>query len=338
MRTPCARVMQLVRLGLALAVPALAAEPGKASTAEERTLDAGRTAETEASIVGKLSGIGATLVETNGWIAVAQAQPETPAARAGLAPGTVIVAINGISTKGMQLADAVKLVRGPAGTSVALDLRSATGETTHREIVRETMVLNKPQVSLLPNSIGSIQLRGFNDQTPSAVREALSSLQAQGAKALILDLRGSQSGSLTAIQKVAELFLQPGQTLWLFEDQEGNRNATKAAAAAAFALPMVAFIDGTTLGGELVAAALKRNQRAVLIGQRTTGTTKAKKMIGNPDGSSRLIVLGTFLISPKEPISGAGVEPDVALDPGASADDFMRAAKTALNKPRAARP
>ncbi len=323
---------------LALSSAAIADEPPAAAASTEvkespaDRLTAEQTADREQSIRGSLSGIGAKLGEQNGWIVIEKTLPDGPAQRAEIADGSRIVAINDVKTNGLGVADAVKLIVGPEGTKVTLKIRPPRGRLQTIELVREKIVIGRPRHRMIDDQIGLIQLTVFNQETPAGVREAVSALQQEGAKGLILDLRGSPGGLLPAVANVADLFLPRGRPMWIFEDAEGNRQVKKSTIRQQFALPMVVLVDGETHAGELLAAALQRNERAVLVGRKTPGASISRELLKSDDGSSQLVVRGTFLQTPSKPISGVGVQPDVEVADGQTPDDVLQTAIAELRK------
>ncbi len=322
--------MILVLACIAAILPRLAqAQPGPG----EVDLKAAETQQREEAMKGVIAGIGAELTQTNGLLLLKAALPGGPVARSGLPPGTAILRINGISTADMSLDDAVKLMRGAPGTRVTLDLRTPSGGTRRVEMVREQIVIGKPEATLCAPSIGLVRLSVFNDATAPAVQAAVKELNAKGAKALVLDLRGAGGGSVAAIQQVTSLFLPPGAPLWLQEQKTGERALAKASPPAnAITLPVAVLVDGRTEAAELLAAAIKRNKRGTLIGQKTSGSSSAKAMVKKPDGTSTLVPTGGFLMSATEPISGIGVAPDKDLAVGVDPEEFIRTAVAELRK------
>ncbi len=314
-------------------LPLVALAQNEENANEEEKLDAAQTAEMEEFAKGVFGGIGAALEIKDEMFVVKEALEGTPSARAGLSAGTVILAINDIPTKGMKLADVVRLIRGPVGTNVKLDIRDPSGEEKEIEITRENIEFAKPIATMPKPSMGMVRLTVINFETPKSLVKAVRNLQDQGAKGLLLDLRASPGGRLDAIKQVAELFLPKDAGLWLYEDKEGQRKLEKAAPSAErITLPLVVLIDKETVGTELLAAAIKRNKRGVLVGQRTSGKTASKRKIVNPDGTSTLVKNATFLMYPNKPISDVGVEPDVDLGPNVSSEEVLNAAIGELDK------
>ncbi len=302
-----------------------------AAPADEK-LDAAQTAQREEAVRGEFGGIGLQLKESNGQVIVSGAMPGTPAERAGIEADSTLLAVNGLSTQGMKIDDAVKLLRGPAGTTVSLRLRTAKGAVKTVELVREQIVVGKPAPRLLEGSIGLVTMSGFTQATPNTLQEVVKELQDQGAKALIVDLRGNQGGPLDAIDAAAGLFLRQGDGLWFMENKEGSRQLRKAPRSGPITMPVAVLVDNDSRGGELLAAALKRNRRAVVIGHHTSGKTAGRSLVKNPDGSSTLTETTKFLITPTEPITGRGLEPDKSLAPNAGPEEFIQAAVSELQK------
>lgn len=324
---PCARLLATC---LVFCLPRVC-RAADAQPAAGQGLTPAQTAEKGVAIQGSFGGVGAALKDGEGCVQISGVTPESPAARAGLLPGSTITAINDVSTERMKAQDAVKLVRGPEGTKVTLVVKGPAGEVRRVELTREKIVLGRPEVSLCAPAIGLMRLTVFNDETAAAVQRALAELQAKGAKALVLDLRGAGGGTAGALQQVAGVFLPGGSALWLFEKQNGERTLVKAPAGPSpVVMPLAVLVDRDTQAAELLAAAIKRNRRGPVIGHRTSGQASPKTMVRNPDGSSRLVPVGTYLLSPGEPISGVGVAPDRELPAGAAPAEFVRAAVEAL--------
>ena len=138
---------------------------------------------------------------------------------------------------------------------------------------------------------------------------------------------------IDSIKQIAELFLPKDSGLWLYEDKEGQRKLIKSSSSVtSITLPLIVLIDEKTQAAELLAASLKRNKRGLLIGHRTSGLSIAKDLRKNPDGSSKLVKAGTFLMFPNKPISEVGVDPDILLDPDVSSAEFLKVAVSELGK------
>ena len=148
---------------------------------------------------------------------------------------------------------------------------------------------------------------------------------------------------LGPLTEITGFFVGDGKTLWLLQDAAGHVSETRNNSSPFTDLQLVVLVDGKTESGELIAVAIQRNQRGMVVGQHTVGNSAQRKFAQNPDGSSRLEVTGSFLANPGEPITGVGVTPDKLLPDLASDEDFLKTAGDLLignneGKPSAAEP
>jgi C-terminal peptidase prc len=300
------------------------------------------TAEAERRIRGEpsFSGVGLSINPVPEGILIQDVIPKGGAAEAGLKAGEIITEIQGESAAGMSAADAVKLLKGPEGSAVELQVRSAAGKLRTVSVTRKLIVLYRIETQMLSGKIGLLRVvGGFTRQAAERARRGLDELSSQGAKGIVLDLRRTGSGPYGTILEFADLFVRSGRTLWYEKPVNGRLQAVKSKTKAVVKLPMVVLIDSKTAGGELVAAAIKRNKRGKLIGQRSSGLVANKKMLEHPDGSSELVIQSEFYITKRTPITGRGVKPHVSMPADATpeevldeATDFLRSELEASKK------
>ena len=225
---------------------------------------------------GKFAGLGITVAIKDRFPVVISPIEDTPAFRAGLRPGDLIVAVEGKSTLDMQLESVVNALRGDPGTKVAISVATHLGATPReveiqREIIRiKSVVL----VEELKNKIGYISMRQtrFSEHTSSEVEEAIKSLpQVEG---LILDLRGNPGGLFSQATQVADLFLPQGVPIVSIKEREGRREEVKYSHRHSIArdIPLVVLIDeGSASASEIVAGAIQDNDRGVIVGASSFG-------------------------------------------------------------------
>ena len=225
---------------------------------------------------GKFAGLGITVAIKDRFPVVISPIEDTPAFRAGLRPGDLIVAVEGKSTLDMQLESVVNALRGDPGTKVAISVATHLGATPReveiqREIIRiKSVVL----VEELKNKIGYISMRQtrFSEHTSSEVEEAIKSLpQVEG---LILDLRGNPGGLFSQATQVADLFLPQGVPIVSIKEREGRREEVKYSHRHSIArdIPLVVLIDeGSASASEIVAGAIQDNDRGVIVGAASFG-------------------------------------------------------------------
>ncbi|MHB8958139.1 MAG: S41 family peptidase [Candidatus Limnocylindrales bacterium] len=283
-------------------------------------------------ISGQFSGIGITVgtVDANGSnatcsplsakcrLAVESTIPGSPAERAGLLAGDVIVSIDGTSVDGMTIDQATAKIRGPKDTSLTLGI--VRGATPPLSIAMVRADILTPEVStktLAGGSVGYIKLAGFSDQSSIDFAKAVLADVTAGRKALILDLRGNGGGFVTAARDIASQFLATGP---VFYEQDASGNLTEVAAEPGGAatdpsIKLVVLVDGgTASASEIVTGALHDRGRATIIGTKTygKGTVQQWIQLENDSGGFRLTV-ARWLTPDKVWINRVGITPDIVV-------------------------
>ena len=289
-----------------------------------------QTAEIEQRRRGELVGVGIQIEAKPDGLLINKVYADSGAARAGLKVKDTITAIDGKPAAGMSTDEATGLLRGPEGSPVNVTVRSAKGSERNVAVTRSTFVVSGVEFRMLADKIGFLQVGSFNERTVDEARRAIEKLAKEEARGLVLDLRGNTGGVYSEIVKFAELLIPSGQTLWFERPKRGPVTAVTSRAEPVTNLPLVVLIDAKTGGGELVAAAVQRCKRGTLVGQKTSGLTAGKDMVKRPDGSSELVVKTDYLVTQEKPITGQGVEPDVAMPADATPDQVKQKAITLL--------
>ena len=238
----------------------------------------------------------------------------SPAERAGLRTGDLVLAADGISLDGLTVDGARERIRGPKGSVVTLTVQRGTAEPFALEITRE--VIQQEEVvtrDYAEGSVGYVRLNGFSDRGATELAEALQThIDAQRTK-LILDLRGNPGGYVTAARAVASEFIASGPVFWE-EDASGTQVATDAepgGVATSDDLQVICLVDGgSASASEIVAAALQDTGRAILVGQTTfgKGTVQQWQELTGEGGAFRLTV-AKWLTPDKRWIHDVGIEP-----------------------------
>ena len=225
---------------------------------------------------GKFAGLGITVAIKDRFPVVISPIEDTPAFRAGLRPGDLIVAIEGKSTLDMQLESVVNALRGDPGTKVAISVATHLGATPREvEIQREIITIKSVVlVEELQEKIGYISMRRtrFSEHTSSEVEEAIKNLPR--VEGLILDLRGNPGGLFSQATQVADLFLPQGVPIVKIKERDGRREEVKYSHRHSIArnVPLVVLIDeGSASASEIVAGAIQDNDRGVVVGAASFG-------------------------------------------------------------------
>lgn len=263
---------------------------------------------------GHFEGIGATVDMVDGRLIIVAPMEGSPAERAGLRAGDVVLKIDGRSVEGMDLLDAVALVRGPKGTTVVLTIRrEGVPEPFDVPIVRDEIKMASVTSRMLDDEIGYLAIRAFNAQTVKELTAHLAQLEEQGAYALILDLRGNPGGFLDVAVETVSRFVGEGPALW-WEDADGRRYPIRVKPRRTYGWPLVVLVDeGSASAAEIVAGALQDAGRAVLVGTRTFGKGSVQNVHQLRDGGSLRVTTAHWLTRDGHPIHGVGLEPDFVV-------------------------
>ena len=267
---------------------------------------------------GKFGGLGITIGIKDGMLTVIAPMEDTPAFRAGLLSGDKIVEIDGDSTDGLALEDAVKKLRGDPGTPVKIKIFRPKTQL-FKEIELERAVINVPSIKdtrVLDGGIGYVRMLQFGEDTAKDLQAALDQLEREKVKALVLDLRSNPGGLLTAAVEVAQKFLRRGD-LVVFTRGRDNRmeRAYRARARDTFpAVPMAVLINGySASASEIVAGALQDNRRAVLVGEKSFGKGSVQSVLPQDGGTAIRLTTAKYYTPSERVIHDVGIEPDVVV-------------------------
>jgi len=262
---------------------------------------------------GKLEGIGAEVQMKNNQVVIVAPLDDSPAQRAGLKPGDVILKVNEEDTSGLSLEQVVSRILGPPGSTVRLTILDPnTRRTVDIHIVRARMTLQSVKWLCLPGTtVADVRIAAFNKGVSKDLRKALMEIQEERLTGLILDLRNNPGGLLDEAVATASQFLGSGNVL-LEKNAMGKVTPVRVEPGGiAIAIPMVVLINGGTgSGAEIVAGALQDAHRATLVGEKTFGTGTVLESFSLSDGSALMLAIKEWLTPTGRVIWHRGVSPD----------------------------
>ncbi|MCJ7547443.1 MAG: S41 family peptidase [Deltaproteobacteria bacterium] len=275
--------------------------------------------ELQVETKGSFGGLGIEIAIKDGILTVIAPIEDTPAYRAGIKAGDKIVKINEESTKGLNLMECVKRMRGPKGTHVTLTIfREGFTQTQEVRIVRDIIKIQSVKYKTLEKGYGYLRISQFQDKTSADAMKALEALQKEnpeGIRGLVLDLRNDPGGLLDEAVAVSDLFLDSGVIVTIKgrgDEETATRNAHKEGTMPPW--PMVILVNqGSASASEIVAGALQDYGRAVIMGSKTFGKGSVQTIIPLDDGSGIRLTTARYYTPKGRPIHEKGIQPDIPL-------------------------
>jgi carboxyl-terminal processing protease len=285
-------------------------------TGHSRFLTPSELKQENAFTAGQFEGIGAEVEQKDGNVVIVYPLDGSPAQKAGLLPGDVIMKVDGVDMAGQQLSDVVSHILGPAGTKVTLTiLRPSTGTTIDFTITRAEITVQNVTWQQIPGTtIADLRIDSFASGVTKDLQNALNQIKQQHVTGIILDLRNNPGGLLDESVSTASQFLGSGVVL---EEKDATGQIHKVSVqpgGIATQIPLVVLINqGTASAAEIVAGALQDNHRAQLVGDITFGTGTILNQFSLSDGSAMLLATQEWLTPDGHTIWHTGITPDVKV-------------------------
>jgi carboxyl-terminal processing protease len=267
---------------------------------------------------GELTGVGIQISqdEESKEIVVVSPIEDTPAADAGIRSKDVILSIDGETTEGMELSDAVNKIRGPVGSEVILTIRRGEQEL-EVPITRARIEIHPVRYNTQAGpegTVGYIRLTQFSANAASEMSDAIKALEEQEVTGYILDLRSNPGGLLYSSIDIARMWLKDG-TIVSTVNRQGVADEETANNRALTDKPLVVLVDGgSASASEILSGALQDNDRAVLVGTRTFGKGLVQSVRSLGDGSGVAVTVAKYLTPSGRDIDKHGIDPDISVE------------------------
>jgi carboxyl-terminal processing protease len=286
----------------------------------------------QSQLNNSFSGIGAELgKDKNGNIQIVAPIPGFPADKAGIKAQDLIATINGKSTSGMSVEQAVSLIRGKSGTPVTLGIVRGGSQTLKITITRQTITVPSVSHQILDGNIGYIRITTFADDTSNLIDSTATQLKQAGVKGIVLDLRDNPGGLLSAAVHVSSKWL-PQDTL-ILQEKRGSivTDTYKAEGGDTLnAIPTVVLVNaGSASASEITAGALHDNKAATIMGEKSYGKGVVQQLIDLRDGAQLKVTIASWYRPNGQNINHRGITPDKKVTENNNATPDNDAQKTA---------
>lgn len=275
--------------------------------------------ELKEGTTGQFGGLGIEVTMENGFVKVVSPIDDTPAQRAGIKSGDLIVRLDDQPVKGMSLNDAVKIMRGEPGSKILLTVvREGEEAPLKLTIVRDIIKVKSVKSRILEKDYGYVRISSFQSRTGESLKEAIAELKKENAgnlKGLVLDLRNNPGGVLNAAVEVSDAFIKSGLIVYTegrIENSEMRFNASPDDVVDG--APIVVLINaGSASASEIVAGALQDQKRAVIIGEKSFGKGSVQTILPTSNGAAVKLTTARYYTPSGRSIQAEGIEPDITL-------------------------
>ena len=269
---------------------------------------------------GQFGGLGIEVTMENGFVKVVAPIEDTPAARAGIKPGDLIVRLDDKAVKGMSLAEAVKHMRGKPGSDITLTVvREGEAKPLKVTITRAVIKIQSVKSRLLEPGYGYLRVTQFQATTDTNLKAALNKLEKENngkLKGVVLDLRNNPGGVLNAAVAVSDTFLREGIIVYTegrVADSKLKFNATPSEALDG--APIIVLVNGgSASASEIVAGALQDNGRAIVMGTKTFGKGSVQTIMPMSNGAALKLTTARYFTPSGRSIQATGIEPDISME------------------------
>lgn len=278
--------------------------------------DKDETKELFESTEGRYAGIGALMAQDQATkeISIEEVYKDSPAEKAGMKAGDILLTIDGRNVTEMELSDVADLVKGEEGTSVSISVKR-DGESIEMEVVRKIVETPTVEAEIKENQIGYLKISEFDTVTYDQFKTEMEELENHGMKGLIVDLRDNPGGNLDTVCEILDEFLPEG-TIVYTEDKDGNRVETKESDEEhQFTKPLAVLVnEKSASASEVFTGAIQDYGTGTIVGTQTYGKGIVQTLYSLSDGSCLKITTAQYFTPNGRNIHGTGITPDIVLE------------------------
>ena len=266
------------------------------------------------SVSGEYSGIGVTVTTKDNQCVVVAPMPDSPAYKAGILAGDIIVEVNGSDVSSKTSDHIVTLLKGEPKTKVTVGVkRQGITEILRFELTRDIIKIDSVSYEMKDKSIAYIRILSFDSNTGDEFKEALQKARKENAKALIIDIRDNGGGYINTALEVAEQIVPEGPMMHF--EKQGEITDTYYSFSPQIDLPVAVLVNsGTASASEILAGAIQDSKSGVIIGTKTFGKGSAQQSLDLANGDGMKLTIAHFLTPNKNKIHGIGITPDIIVE------------------------
>lgn len=289
--------------------------------------------ELQIGTTGEFGGLGIEVGMENGFVRVISPIEDTPADKAGVKAGDVIIKLDETQVKGLTLNEAVKLMRGKRGSKILLTIvRGSEDKPLEIVVTRDVIRVKSVRSRILEPGYGYIRISSFQSKTTRNVIAAVERLlkkEDQNLQGLVLDLRNNPGGVLTGAVGVSDIFLKDGELIVFTKGRVENAELKYSASSndSVNGTPIIVLInEGSASASEIVAGALQDHKRAVIMGQKSFGKGSVQTILPLKENAALKLTTARYFTPSGRSIQGEGIDPDILVEEthGAEGDDNKR--------------
>ncbi len=257
----------------------------------------------------------------------------SPASKAGIETGDVILKVDGVEYSGRQLDAATKAIQGEKDTEVIVTvLKKHSGEAKDVSVIRDNIEIDTVKSKKLDGNIGYVEITQFSTNTALAFTEQVDALMEDGIDSIIIDVRDNTGGITTAVESITDCLLPEDSVIYYTADKHGNKTYFKSKIDG-IDIPLVVLAnENSASASEILVGAVKDNKRGTVVGQKTFGKGVVQQIYELNDGTAVKVTIEKYFTPLGNDINGKGIEPDVVVDLEEDRDTQLEKAIEILKK------